>query len=72
MRPNTVGDSEVIEMAWCDKTSFDDIYAATGHSEADTIRVMRTNLKPASFRSWRKRVTGRISKHEKMSKKASR
>ncbi|MBT5912293.1 MAG: DUF2805 domain-containing protein, partial [Rhodospirillaceae bacterium] len=27
------------------------------------IRLMRKNLKPSSFRLWRKRVTGRNSKH---------
>ncbi len=51
--------SEIIEMAWCDKTSFNDIHALTGLSEADTILIMRKNLKPSSFRLWRKRVSGR-------------
>lgn len=58
--------SEIIEMAWCDKTSFDDIYALTGLSEAKTIKLMRTNLKPSSFRLWRKRVSGRKAKHKKI------
>ena len=57
--------NEITEMAWCDKTSFDDIQALTGLSEAETIRVMRKNLKPSSFRLWRKRVSGRIAKHSK-------
>ena len=59
--------SEIIAMAWCDKTAFDDIAQITGLSEADIIRIMRQNLKPASFRHWRKRVTGRHSKHAKKS-----
>ena len=58
--------SEIIEMAWCDKTSFDDIYTLTGLSESQTIKLMRSNLKSSSFRLWRKRVTGRKAKHKKM------
>ena len=57
------GVSEVIEMAWCDKTSFDDINKITGLAENNIIKLMRSNLKPSSFRLWRKRVTGRNSKH---------
>ena len=58
--------SEIIEMAWCDKTSFDDIYTLTGLSESQIIKLMRSKLKPSSFRLWRRRVTGRKSKHKKM------
>lgn len=58
--------SEIIEMAWCDKTSFDDINTLTGLSESQTIKLMRSHLKPSSFRRWRKRVTGRKAKHKKM------
>ena len=58
--------SEIIEMAWCDKTSFDDIYTLTGLSESQIIKLMRSKLKPSSFRLWRKRVTARKSKHKKM------
>ena len=59
--------SEVIAMAWSDKVAFDDITALTGLSEAETIRVMRQNLKPSSFRLWRQRVTGRAAKHKRRS-----
>jgi uncharacterized protein (TIGR03643 family) len=55
--------SEIIDMAWCDKTSFDDILNITGLSEKDVIATMRLNLKPNSFKLWRKRVTGRKAKH---------
>ena len=55
--------SEIIEMAWCDKTSFNDICKITSIAEPEVIRIMRQNLKPASFRLWRKRVSGRTSKH---------
>jgi uncharacterized protein (TIGR03643 family) len=57
--------NEVIQMAWCDKTSFDDIQSLTGLSEPETIAIMRRNLKSTSFRLWRKRVYGRIAKHKK-------
>ena len=55
--------SEVIEMARCDKTSYDDIHNITGLTENNIIKLMRSNLKPSSIRLWRKRVTGRNSKH---------
>jgi uncharacterized protein (TIGR03643 family) len=58
--------SEIIEMAWCDKTSFDDIEAITGLPEKAVITIMRQNLKPSSFRLWRKRVSGRKAKHAKL------
>ncbi len=56
--------SEVIELAWCDDTTFDSIKNQTGLAEKDVIKLMRSNLKPSSFRLWRKRVSGRAAKHE--------
>ena len=41
-------------MAWEDRTTFDEIHKKTGLVEAAVIKVMRTNLKPSSFRMWRK------------------
>jgi len=58
--------SEVIEMAWCDETSFNSIEAQTGLPEKEVIKIMRTYMKPSSFRMWRKRVSGRKAKHEKL------
>tara|TARA_R110000824_G_scaffold222077_3_gene409401 strand:- start:86219 stop:86494 length:276 start_codon:yes stop_codon:yes gene_type:complete len=55
--------SRVIEMAWEDRTPFEAIETLFGMSEPDVIEVMRHQLKPASFRLWRKRVTGRATKH---------
>ena len=55
--------SEVIALAWSDKSSFESISIATGLSEPDVIALMRSHLKPSSFRLWRKRVNGRKSKH---------
>lgn len=57
--------SEIIEMAWCDNTSFNAIYAQTGMTEKEVIKIMQTYMKPSSFRMWRRRVSGRSSKHEK-------
>lgn len=56
---------QIIQMAWCDKTSFDAIKAQTGLPEKDVIKIMRTYMKPSSFRMWRKRVSGRKTKHAK-------
>lgn len=58
--------SEIVDMAWCDKTSFDDIERITGRSEKEVISLMRRHLKPSSFRLWRKRVSGRTAKHQKL------
>jgi len=53
-------------MAWEDRTSFEGIRRKTGFVEADIIKLMRRDLKPSSFRLWRKRVSGRKTKHEKL------
>lgn len=57
--------SDIIEKAWQDEVSFDAIEATTGLSEAEVITLMRRELKPSSFKMWRKRVTGRKTKHGK-------
>lgn len=68
-RKSSAMTSEIVEMAWCDKTSFDDIYAITGLSEPETILVMRRTLKASSFRLWRQRVSGRSTKHKKLARR---
>ncbi len=55
--------SHLIRLAWEDRTSFEEIEEHTGLVESEVIAVMRRELKPASFRLWRKRVSGRITKH---------
>ena len=55
--------SEIVAMAWDDETSFDDIKAQSGLKEQEVIKIMRTHMQPSSFRMWRKRVSGRASKH---------
>lgn len=59
--------SDIIQMAWCDKTSFDDIKDQTGLSEKEVIDLMKNNLKESSYVLWRKRVKGRKAKHKKIS-----
>ena len=55
--------SEVIALAWADDVSFDVIEAETGLSEDQVIALMRRELKRRSYTLWRRRVTGRSSKH---------
>jgi len=69
MKINELNDKQanaIVRMAWEDRTTFDHIEEVTGLSEAEVIKVMRRELKPGSFRLWRKRVTGRITKHRKL------
>ena len=55
--------SRIIEMAWEDRTPFEAIENLYGLGEPDVRILMRRELKPSSFRLWRKRVSGRITKH---------
>ncbi len=54
----------VIEMAWEDRTTFNAIKFQFGLKEQEVIELMRRELKPSSFKLWRKRVQGRVTKHE--------
>jgi uncharacterized protein (TIGR03643 family) len=58
--------SRIIRFAWEDRTTFEQIEERTGFTERQVINVMRRELKPSSFRMWRKRVTGRVTKHRKL------
>ena len=60
----TLTTSEIVAMAWDDETSFDDIKTQSGLSESQVIKIMRGHMQPGSFRMWRKRVSGRASKHQ--------
>lgn len=55
--------SRIIEMAWEDRTPFEAIEQLYGLNESAVIRLMRQTLNPNSFKLWRKRVTGRKTKH---------
>ena len=58
--------SRVIEMAWEDRTPFEAIENSYGLSEKDVIKLMRSEMRSASFKLWRKRVTGRKTCHEQL------
>lgn len=55
--------SRIVEMAWEDRTPFEAIQLNYGLNESAVIRLMRSHVKPSSFRLWRKRVTNRNTKH---------
>ena len=60
----------VIEMAWEDRTPFEAITFQFGLSEADTIALMRKELKRSSFNLWRKRVNSGVS-HKHLMKRSA-
>jgi uncharacterized protein (TIGR03643 family) len=62
---STADKSRIIEMAWEDRTPFDAIEFQFGLNEQETIERMRSEMKSSSFKIWRKRVTGRDTKHRK-------
>jgi len=64
--------NQVIKLAWSDRVTFEDIEKKTGLNEARVIKVMRASLKRSSFRLWRKRVSGRKTKHSKLFKSDQR
>ena len=53
----------IIEMAWEDRTTFDAIRQQFGLEPGEVIKLMRKHLSPNSFRLWRKRTSGRSTKH---------
>ena len=55
--------NRIIEVAWEDRTPFDVIYKEFDITQNELERLMRNNLKPSSFKLWRKRVSGRKTKH---------
>ncbi len=63
---NEIEIDRIIEMAWEDRTPFEAIEVQFGLTESEVIRLMRSELKPNSFRNWRKRVNSGVSqKHLK-------
>ena len=55
--------SRIIEMAWEDRTPFEAIEQLYGLNESAVVQLMRRELKSSSFRLWRRRMAGRITKH---------
>jgi uncharacterized protein (TIGR03643 family) len=66
---NDIQIDRIIEMAWEDRTPFEAISFQFGLSEAEVIKLMRTELKRTSFNLWRKRVNSGVS--QKHSQKRS-
>jgi uncharacterized protein (TIGR03643 family) len=64
LKPLSAADlSRIVEMAWEDRTPFEAMHAQFGLNEAAVIKLMRTQLKPSSFKLWRQRMQGRATKH---------
>jgi uncharacterized protein (TIGR03643 family) len=55
--------SRIVEMAWEDRTAFEAIALQFGLNDSAVVALMRRQLKPGSFRTWRKRMAGRVTKH---------
>jgi len=55
--------SRIVEMAWEDRTPFESIVMQFGLNESGVIALMRSHMKASSFRMWRKRMAGRVTKH---------
>jgi len=53
----------IIQMAWEDRTPFEAIDLQFGLKEKEVIEFMRANSKLSSFQMWRKRMSGRSTKH---------
>lgn len=56
--------SRIIEMAWEDRTPFEAIEALYGLNQDAVIQLMRDQLKPKTFKNWRARTRGRVTKHQ--------
>lgn len=58
--------NRIVEMAWEDRTPFDAILSQYGLTEQEVIRLMRREMRPKSWKMWRKRVQSRTTKHSKL------
>ena len=56
---NDIEIDRIVEMGWEDRTPFDAIKMQFGLKEQEVITIMRRNMKPNSFKLWRKRVQRR-------------
>ena len=63
--PKKKDENWIIWAAWADRITFEEIKDKTGKTESDVIKIMRKNLRPGSFRLWRKRVHNTSIKHRK-------
>ena len=66
LAPTTLSDgdiSRIVEMAWEDRTPFEAIQTQFGLNESAVIELMRAHMKASSFKLWRERMKGRVTKH---------
>ena len=63
--PKTKDENWIIWAGWADRITFEEIEEKTGKNESEVIKIMRKNLKPSSFKLWRKRVHNKSIKHRK-------
>ena len=56
----------IIEMAWEDRTPFEAIHFQFGLTEKEVVAFMRQHSKKSSFTLWRKRMSGRQTKHSSL------
>lgn len=63
LEPETI--DRIVEMAWEDRTPFEAITLQFGLQEPQVIELMRQQMQESSFKMWRKRVSGRKTKHIK-------
>jgi len=62
LEPVTIG--EIIEMALSDHVSFEQIRTLHGLGPDEVKALMRQNLKPGSYRAWRRRVRAFADRRE--------
>ena len=54
LEPKMGSPNWVIWAAWADRITFEEIREKSNFTEAQVIKLMRKELKPSSFRLWRK------------------
>ena len=65
LEPKIGSPNWVIWAAWADRITFEEIKEKSNFTEAQVIKLMRKELKPSSFRLWRKRVKNKSIKHRR-------
>ena len=65
LEPKLGSPNWVIWAAWADRITFEEIREKSNFTEAQVIKLMRKELKPSSFRLWRKRVKNKSIKHRR-------
>ena len=63
--PREKDENWIIWAAWADRITFEEIREKSNFTEAQVIKLMRKELKPSSFRLWRKRVKNKSIKHRR-------